>query len=255
MDIPFEIFDHIFGFLITHPASLVACSEAHPVFSRMVEKYQYYRLIINSTICVTKLLWDKPRIANYVRVLQIEGEPRHPFTWMTTVYFKRIAAILPLFPLLECIVLSYDGMINWKEGMPQVFRKAMEDCLRLPTLRELHIDSYCKNFPVSMLDNNANIDCFSLRGTPKVSDVADSNTTYPQLKSLSITGFHESRFHHIPFGAWVKPRITRLQSLKYDYSSDNTLLDLLEICSDTLTTLDITLDDAVDTQCESSVLP
>jgi len=47
MNLPFDILDHIFGFLITHPGSLVACSEAHPVFSRMVEKYQYYCLTID----------------------------------------------------------------------------------------------------------------------------------------------------------------------------------------------------------------
>ena len=251
MDFPFDILDHIFGFLITDPASLVACSEAHPVFSRMVEKYRYHCLTIDpeSSGLLTKLLLDKPRIANYVRVLRIEGE-RYPLFSVRTAYFDSIAAILPLFPVLRCIVLSYGGMMSWKQDLPQGFRKAVEDCFRLPTLRELHIDRYISNFPVSMLDNHANIDCFSLCGTPEVSEVAD--TTYPQLKLLSVTGFYAQR-HHISFGAWAKPRITRLQSLKYDYSSDETLLELLEICSDTLTTLDLTLGDEVDFRCESSV--
>ena len=79
MNLPFDILDHIFGFLIKHSASLVACSEAHPVFSRMVEKYQYYCLtIVLESRCghltvLTKLLSDKPRIGNYVRVLRIES--------------------------------------------------------------------------------------------------------------------------------------------------------------------------------------
>jgi len=148
-------------------------------------------------------------------------------------------------------VLSYRGLMKWKD-LPQIFQEAVKDCLRLPMMRELHIDRYCDDFPVSMIDIHANIDCFSLCGTPEVSEVTD--TTYPQLKSLSITGFY-SELHHIPFGAWAKPRITRLQSLKYDYSSDNTLLELLEICSDTLTTLELTLGSSVDWQCESSVHP
>jgi len=254
MDIPFDILDHIFGFLITHPASLDACSEAHPVFSRMVEKYQYHHLTIDpvSSSFLTKLLSDNPRIANYVRVLRIEGELGRTFFSIRTVYLDWIAAILPLFPVLKCIVLSLGGMMSWKKDVPQGFRKAVEDCLRLPTLRELHIDRYIDDFPVSMLNNHANIDCFSLCGTPEVSELPD--TAYPQLKSLSITGFYEQH-HHISFSPWAKPRITRLQSLQYDYSGDDTLLELLEICSDTLTTLDLTLGDAVDNQCESFVLP
>jgi len=249
MNLPFDILDHIFGFLITHPASLVACSEAHPVFSRMVEKYQYYCLTIDleSTRGHYKLLSDKPRIVNYVRVLRIEFDLEYDLTVIRTVHFKRIAAILPLFSGLECIVLSIARMMTWERDLPQVFRKALEGCLCLPTLRELHIERYINDFPVSMLDSHANIDCFSLCGTPKVSTVAD--TTYPQLKSLSITGFYLNE-NHISFGAWAKPRITRLRSLKYDYSSDRTLLELLEICSDTLSTLDITLGNDVDGQCE-----
>ena len=254
--IPLELLDHIFGFLITDPASLIACSEAHPLFSQMVEKYQYHKLTINPSTCdlLIKLLSEKPRIANYVRVLRIESElnSAYPLFW-TTTYFERIAVILPVFPVLERIVLSYhDRMITWERDLPQVFRRAMEDCLRLPTLRGLHIDSYIDDFPVSILDGHANIDCFSLCGVPKISEVVD--TTYPQLKSLSITGFY-SQHDHISFGAWVKSRISRLQSLKYDYSSDGTLLELLELCSDTLTTLDLTLGDFVDIRCESSALP
>jgi hypothetical protein len=250
MNLPFDILDHIFSFLITHPASLFACSEAHPVLSRMVEKYQYHRVTIDpESTCdhLTKLLSDKPRIRNYVRVLRIEGEG-YPLISILSPYSGQIAAILPLLSVLECIVLSIGCMNTWQGCLPQVLREALEGCLRLPTLREFHINRYIDDFPVSML-SHANIDCFSLCGTPNVSDVAD--TTYPQLKSLSITGFYLPE-NHISFGAWAKPRITRLQSLKYDCSSDDTLLELLEICSDTLTTLDITLGDDVDFQCEPS---
>ena len=251
--IPLEVLDHIFGFLLTDPASLVACSEAHPPFAQIVEKYQYHKLTISleSTSFYTKLLSDKPQIANYVRVLRIEGEPEHPVISMSKACFERMAAILPLFPVLVKIVF-YSSLIVWGRGLPQVFRRAIEDCLRLPTMRELRIDGYCRDFPISMLDGLANIDCFSLVGFPEIYE--DADTTYPQLKSLSITGFY-SRHDHISFGAWAKSHISRLQSLKYDYSSDGTLLELLKICSDTLTTLDLTLGGDVDGQCESSVLP
>ena len=119
MNLPFDILDHIFGFLITHPGSLVACSEAHPVFSRMVEKYQYYCLTIDLESTrghLTKLLSDKPQIRNYVCVLRIEFDVEYRHISITRTHFERIAAILPLFSALECIVLSIARTMTWCKG-------------------------------------------------------------------------------------------------------------------------------------------
>jgi len=260
MEIPFDILDHIFSFLISHPASLVACSEAHHVFSRMAEKYRYYHIITHTGRTyfkynlepshLTKLLSDKPRIANYVRVLQVELE--FPFrASQMAPYLEQIATILPMFPVLECIVLPYrGGTVSWKKDLPQSFRKALEVCLHLLTLREVHVSGFL-DFPLSTLDNHANIDCFSLRGPPQKSEFAD--TTYPQLKSLSVKGFHDQH-HHAYFGDWAIQHIAKLQSLKYDYSSDVTIPELLEICSDTLNNLDLNLGDSMGDKCEPSVV-
>ncbi len=266
MEIPFEILDHIFGFLITHPASLVACSEAHHVFSRMVEKYRYYHIITHTGRTyfkysiepshLTKLLSDKPQIANYVRVLQVELEYLCHKSEMAP-YLEQIAAILPMFPVLQCIVLVAPyrgGTVSWGEDLPQSFRKAVKDCLHLLTLQEVHVSGFL-DFPLSTLDSHANIDCFSLRGPPQISEFAD--TTYPQLKSLSVEGFH-SQHHHTYFSAWAIQHIAKLQSLKYDYSIDysidETIPKLLEICSDTLNNLDLNLEDSIGSECESSVV-
>jgi len=253
MDFPFDIFDHIFCFLISDPECLIACSEASPVFSRIAEKYQYYHVVIHTgeaqvecrlePSCLTKLLSDKPRIANYVRVFQVE----FPYQ-QVALYLDQITSILPMFPVLECIVLSTPGRnISWEKDLSRDFRRAVEDCLHLPTLKEVHVE--CFDFPLSTLGNHANIDCFSFSGTPKVSEFAD--TAHLQLISLSLEDhFFDERDLPTIFNAWAIQHIDKLQSLKCDYSNDERVLELLVGCSSALNTLDLSLSGFTTSDCE-----
>ena len=129
---------------------------------------------------------------------------------------------------------------SWQK-LPENFRTAMGDCLRLLTLQEVHVHNF--DFPLSMLDGHANINCFSLYGPPQVAD--RPNNTYPQLKSLSF-GYVE----HLDFSStWAKQRIVELQSLACDYF-ESMISEFLEICSDTLDDLDLNLECG---GCESSL--
>jgi len=259
MDFPFDILDHIFSFLISHPECLIACSEASPVFSHMVEKYRYYHVVIHTgetkiEYCLepsylTNLLSDKPRIANYVHVLQVEF-PLH--RWQMAPYLEQIIPILPMFPVLECIVLSAPYFeISWEENLSQDFKKAIEGCLHLPSLKEVHVG--CFDFPLSTLDDHANIDCFSFSGTPTISEFADA--TYPHLTYLSVEDpFFDKSGYPIIFNSWAKQHIAKLQSLKCDYPSDETTLELLASCSDTLNNLDLSLTGSISSECESSLV-
>jgi len=213
---------YTFGFLISDPESLARCSEAHPVFSRMVEKYQYYHIII----CIektrgkllepshfTKLLSDKPRITTYVRVLQVKLY--YHGLRSRTPYLEQIAAILPMLPVLECLLLSTPHTkVSWQD-FPEIFRKAVEGCLRLPTLQEVHV--CCSDFPLSTLDNHANIDCFSFSGTPQLSEFGDA--TYPHLRTLSVENFHCQRGDQMIFSAWAIQHIVKLQLFVQRYIS------------------------------------
>ena len=256
MELPLDVVDYIFGFLKSDPKSLVACSKAHPVFSQIIEKHLYYHIVIHTWIDLhwtcrghrgysleplhfIKLLSDTPQIVNHVRILQI-------VLHSPTIHNLEEIQGLSMFPLLECIVLS--GIIlhpfSWNE-LPQCFRTAVEDCLCLPTLREVHVRNVL--FPLSLLDNLVNVDCFSLSGSPQIHDCQAD--TYPQLQSLSV---HTIDNHDLAsFINWAKRRILKLQSLECDYYSDEQIIfDLLEICSDTLNNLDLSFEHRYLQECE-----
>jgi hypothetical protein len=151
-------------------------------------------------------------------------------------YLEQIANILPMFPALKCIMLQSSCTFSWQKDLPQSFRIAVEGCLHLPTLHEVQFANL--SFPLSLLNNHANITRFSVFGPSQIPECLD--TPYPQLESLSVgMGFDNS--YRVPFTAWAKQHITKLHSLRYDYSSDKTILELLEICSDTLNNLDLNL--------------
>lgn len=115
----------------------------------------------------------------------------------------------------------------------------MEDCLRvgLPTLQEVQIGRL--DFPLSLLDKNANINLLSLSVTPQIPEYLDkypgTTTTYPQLKSLSVQRNKYGSYR--PFSDWASQRIGNLRSL--EFNCVETGLDLLKGCSDTLEYLHI----------------
>ena len=254
MEFSFDILDYIFGFLKSDSKSLIACSKAHPVFSPIVERHLYYNVIIPTSpdfevevtdhgYCLEpsdliQLLSKTPQIANHVRILQIafcEYDPNPE-----TPSFEQIALILPIFPALECIMLTTDHNIylSWQDSLPQSLKTAVEDCLRLPTLQEVHIGDL--QFPLSLLNNHANINYFSLSDSLQLPDFPDD--TYLTLKSLAVEDMDHPNYCTF-FSTWAKRRITKLQSLKcdYDHSNEQMILEFLEICSGTLNDLDLRL--------------
>ena len=243
MELSFDILDYIFGFLRHDTESLIACSRADFVFSPIVERHLYYHIIIlvhTSTDFETtghgyclkptdliKRLSETPHIVDHVRVLQITHSDYQSYPEM----YEEITPILPKFSLLECFTLS--SFLKW-QGLCQScqsLKKAVEDCLRLPMLQEVHIG--IAEFPLSMLHNHANINCLSLSESPKTPEFNDSCL---QLKSLTIEDFD-----YRPFSTWAKRHIIGLHSLKCEYSNEKLVLDFLEICSGILNNLDITL--------------
>ena len=112
---------------------------------------------------------------------------------------------------------------------------AVEDCLRLPTLQEVHMGTM--QIPLSMLNRHANINCLSFSGCPQMPDCSDD--AYLQLKSLTVWGIGD--FYWRFFSTWAKRHITGLHSMKCDYSIEQMILEFLGICSGTLNNLYIKL--------------
>ena len=242
IELPFDILDHIFSFLKSHPKALLACSKANSAFCQIVERYQFHHIIIHtgdadSTYSfrpsdMLRHLAETPRIVDYVAVLQIEfGGIQDPK--QMAPYLEEIASLLPMFPVLECIRLpTRPPTLLWQEDFPQSFRTAVENCLHLPTLQEVHVGNM--DFPLSMLDNHMNINHLSLSQPPKI-ETEYREATYPRIKSLALEGF-DHRFSEV-FCTWAKQHIVGLQTLTYDFSCDKMILEVFKICSNTLENL------------------
>ena len=241
MELPFDILDHIFSFLKSHPKALLACSKAHPILSQTIERHRFHRIIIHTGTRVAdyrygfkpsdllKHVTETPRITKYVAILQIGSNDSNEIA----PYLEEIASLLPMFPLLECIVLPTHpkSALLW-QNLPQSFRTAVENCLHLPTLQEVHVGNL--SFPLSLLDDHPNINSLSLSGPPKA-ESEYLETTYPQIKSLSFEGF-EHHYSNV-VRTWAKRHILELQSLKYDLSCHRLILEVLQTCSNTLENL------------------
>ena len=240
MEIPVEVLDHIFGLLKSHPRSLLACSNAHPILAQIVERHLYYHIvIIRSTLYyhldlddrsgykfdfshMTRLLSDTPRIADYVRILELSVE------FYSNGFLENIAPILSSFHAIQCFKLTFHTNVL---EMPRRFKTALEDCLRLPTLQEVHIANLPR-FPISILNDMSNITRLSLSESLERSICSDGS--FPQLKSLSLSRFD---LDSLPFSfTWAKHM--KLQSFAFDYSNEEIVERFLRICSDTLENLD-----------------
>jgi len=243
--LPFDIIDYIFSFLKSHPNALFACSKAHPILSHIVERYRFHHIIIapgptdfTYSFRVSDLLRylsEAPRIVNYVAVLQVE------FRYRQDAYLEEITSLLPMFPMLECFMFPARrywtcSALLWKD-LPQSFRTAVEThCLHLPTMREVHVGNVV--FPLSTLDNHANIDYLSLSRSPET-ERQDLETAHPQIKSLALQGLEHEDSE--VFRTWARKHILELQTLKYDFSCHEIMLAVFGISSNTLKNLYLSL--------------
>jgi hypothetical protein len=235
MQLSVEILDHIFGFLVSHRETLIACSK-DPVLSPIIERHLYYHLNVHfgkrrsdaddafERDDLSKLVSENPRILCYVRILELQVvSPR---------LLDGFADTLLKFPALECVVLNPTYEHNWCEWS-DVFRAALEDRLSLPTVKEVHIQDFAI-LPISLLDGLKNVKNLSLPGSSFVERFHASGSTLPQLESLRLS----IRFISTTLLPWIKLHIKELQSLKCKFFMGQ-LSELLRVCSGTLNTLDV----------------
>jgi hypothetical protein len=242
MDLPFDILDYIFSFLKYDPNALLKCSKAHSVLSQLVERYRFRHIIIHTGVTdfiysfrpsdLRRHLAETPRIIQYVAVLEIEFK-FYDRPHQMTPSLEEIASLLPMFPKLECIAFPTEqAAFSWQEDLPQSFRKSVENCLQLPTLQYVHVGDM--SFPLSILDNHANINYLSLSGSPKI-ELEYRETPYPQINSLALErfGYQDSAV----FRTWAKRHMIGLQSFRFDRSYHKIISEVLTISSDTLENL------------------
>lgn len=236
--LPLEVLDHIFSY--TDPFDLKACLRAHPIFSKVVQRHLYAHIAIlnvnepNSDSFnpaqLRDLLSSNLRIADYVRSLDMTISPsdeRHlkPMVW-----------ILPKFRRLQRISLVAPSGVWY--SVPKDVREALMECFRLPSMVEVSISvsrSVC--YPLSdFVDGIIGLKRLTLDGK---FDTSSSTLSFPCLESLSIYKSSTSMLE-----SFIAAKIPKLRSLDFHPSQQSgfrNLSQLLQYCSDTLTSLKINL--------------
>ena len=243
MRVSLEILDLIFGFLIPHREALVACSKDQVLFP-IVKRHLFYHVIVHlgsryekadsmyafEPDRLSNLLSEDPRILNHIRILQIRFQG-NPLLCIRTLKMEldTFAETLIKFPVLECIILTSPRNSDWC-FLSEAFRDALENCLSLPTVMEVHfaneivLDLNCKN--------NLVLSGYLGASTPG------------QFRSLQqfIPLDPITRLKPDPLHCWAKSHVKELRSLRCVAPVAGGLSELLGVCSGTLNKLDIEIE-------------
>ena len=251
---PPEIFSEIFCFLASEPRVLIACGQAHPIFARLIEPILYAHVIVHKYDSdadpedghhlnlklkpdqLSMLLYDNPRIINYLRSLCVDISQ---FDFDDDQATKELIPILPGLKL-ERIQVSRTptGFVSW-EWFPRAFRTALVACISTSFMKEICLDGTC-NVPLSSF-----ADCAGLkRLTLSYNAVPPSNMTcnFPHLEALELFDWNIVG-HSQDFFSWARTHACGLRSLTLTTSIKDIirgfLPSLLAICSTSLVDLSI----------------
>jgi len=244
MSLPDDVLDHILSFLQSDLRALKACSQSHPKFIPLVERYLYATVTLydNNTISQNglgtpqfmTLLSDNPHIANYIRSLEVEVT----YDLIESVqYLEDIASVLRMCSLLNKITLKQIHS-GWA-ALPEAFRLAFLDCLHLSSMKAVCI-IYVYGFPLTALEYAKNLKQLTLRGWAPDHDFIPERSTYPLLEDLSVQDCGGITLEKIII--WVQAQ--NLRSLEFLGPCDTTrevwlLQSLLSSCSNTLVNLNL----------------
>ena len=243
--IPPEIVDLVFSFLEADPFTLQKCVQCHPEISKIAERHLYANITIldskssrdhpqimpSSTL--VQLLSHSPYIANYVRSLTIMLT-RGPS--LGSQLDPEVASVLrDKLRLLEKFGLTSNLNYMYRIAWPEVHENVqavLSTFLRLPTLKEVSI-SRIAHFPLSLLDECRNVTRVLLQNNFCHSDYKVVRPSYPPLDFLSLQDCCPTV---IP---WIRSHTPR--SLDFLVDDPYTFQKILQVCSDTLTNLNVDL--------------
>ena len=254
MFLPTDIVDQILSFLQEDRASLRACSQSHPTVSQLAERYLFAHITVDNDGTfhsdddgnhhfqvgnkVTVLLSKRPRIANYVRSLEIRVSYNSRPAKVTLS--EDLLAILSSFPLLTTITLSaHPGVIAWG-SLPENFCMTFIECLRLFSINSVSIIRL-PGFPLSALNDCKGVTEFTVELWASGVDLIADDANWPLLEFLSIKQFGgESLAKLITWAPTRKLRRLELSRL-HNVLGYAKVPELLANCSDSLSTLHLDL--------------
>ena len=249
---PPEIFTEIFSFLTSEARALIACSQAHPSFSQLVEPPLYAQVVIHDGDAndedehhlrfkphqLTALLSDNPRILNYLHGLFVDLT--RPYS---NEVIEEIIAILGRLKL-ERIQLTFtatSGNIASWESLPIAFRTAFIACISTSSMKEIFIDGFYE-FPLRIF-----VDCAGLkRLTVWYYVVPPSNNLrsfkFRHLEALELLDWAMGGPSH-NFFSWALTHACGLRALTFTTSKTKVihgfLPRILAVCSTSLLNLSI----------------
>ena len=250
LSVPPEIIDHIFSFLQSDPTTLAICSHTHPNLSSFAERFLYADVVVfddegkiddkdNRQIFLAaklhKLLIDSPHIANYIRKLEI---------CLSSSAAAGVAPILPMLLWLDGISITANFYGQW-QSLSTEFRDAFTNRLSSPlsVLKEVSI-IYFDHFPLRIFDTCKTIKSIGLHSW--TADEHDLQVMPPVLDSLSLRSW---RPHSLDSGFmdWARKRVHSLHFLLFHSSNrravNEVLPELLRLCSNSLSSLEVNLSD------------
>ena len=164
MSLPVEVLDYILSFLQSEVAILQACTQSHPILSKLVEQYLYANIILHDEnrypnnnfhglqiVEFINLVSDSPHISNYVQNLAIcvrfHGKQRR------LLDMAQVLVILPRFSVLKTLTLCTIGnkICPWVM-LHRAFRSAFLDFLNQGPPKEVSIGCLF-SISLSLLDD------------------------------------------------------------------------------------------------------
>ncbi|KAF9483569.1 hypothetical protein BDN70DRAFT_990271, partial [Pholiota conissans] len=270
MPLPVEVLDHIFSFMRTDIPSLTVCMSVNPSFQAIGEKHLWHHYTLHNCHSVfpqkqpsgtpeqlAKILADAPHLATYIRSLGITIAAPSILQW----FMARSLNVDEMAPLLEMLshleqVSMVGRQVSW-EKLDHAFRASLVRTLRLPSLEEITIEGM-DHVPLSIFDGCPALKRLSFVGchfapTPDRSLEPPQIGTRPSLESFVIQNAHASLQ---TVKDWLhddalSPDIANLRSLNIRVDSVAQLfhvVDLLQICSDSLREFELVPSDAVNLQ-------
>ena len=243
---PPEIFSEIFSFLASEARVLVACSQAHPIFARLVEPTLYAHVIVHNNDLDTEdehhlklkpyqlsaLLSNNPRILNYLRSLCVD----HSKLYNDEV----ITAILPGLKL-ERIQLTSAGkgsFVDW-QSFPMALRTAFVACISTSFMKEICLDKIVK-IPLTSFVGCAGLKRLAL--SHLVVSPSHKTINFPHLDALELSDWKmDHHSHH--FFSWALTHACGLRSLTLSTPWKEVICrflpHLLTICSTSLANLSL----------------
>ena len=245
---PPEIFCEIFSFLTLEARVLLACTQAHPIFTQLIGPSLFAHVFVHNHDAddedgrhlklkpyqFSAVLVDNPRIVNYVRSLCVD---------LFRFYsddgaMKEITTILPGLKL-ERIQLTLSHGSSYWPSFPAAFHTAFIACISTSLMKEI-----CLN-KVYGIPLNSFAECAGLKRLTLWyrSEIPPSNISckFPHLEALELTSWSMEMRHE--FFSWLSTHAYGLQSLKLITSRRDIirvfLPRVLLICATSLVNLSI----------------